>query len=253
MTARRARDGTHRIERPLHRGRFVRRYKRFFADVEFDDGRVVPVHCPNSGSMAGLQTPGAEVLVSDSEDPARSLRFTLERVRVARSWVGVNTMLPNRIVRAGIEGGRVAELTGYDDVRAEVVCGPSSRIDLLLAGPGRPRCWVEVKNTTLRDGDVARFPDAVTERGKKHLGELVRLVRGGDRAVMFFLVNRGDCRAMGPADAIDPEYGAALRDAAAAGVELLAYRAVLRGATASVGVRVPVLLGPGRPSPVQPK
>ena len=237
------RRGVHRIEKPLLRGRFVRRYKRFFADVEFDDGRVVPVHCPNSGSMSGLQTSGAEVLVSDSEDDARTLRLTLERVRVGRTWVGVNTMLPNRIVRAGIEGGLVAELAGYDDVRAEVVCGPSSRIDLLLAAPGRPRCWVEVKNTTLRDGAVARFPDAVTERGRKHLGELVRLVREGDRAVMFFLVNRGDCRSMGPADAIDPEYGLALREAAAAGVELLAYRAVLRGPTAAVGRRLPVELG----------
>jgi sugar fermentation stimulation protein A len=193
--------------------------------------------------MSGLQTPGAEVLVSDSGDETRALRLTLERVRAGRTWVGVNTMLPNRIVRAGIEGGRVPELAGYASLRAEVVCGPSSRIDLLLEAPGRPRCWVEVKNATLREDGVARFPDAVTERGRKHLGELVRLVREGDRAAMFFLVNRGDCRAMGPADAIDPEYGRALRAAAAAGVELFAYRALLRGPTAAVGVRLPVLLG----------
>lgn len=229
------------IDRPLVIGRFVRRYKRFFADVEID-GSVVAVHCPNSGSLAGLQEPGSEVLVSDSCDPARTLRRTLERIRVGGAWVGVNTMLPNRIVRAGIEGGRVAELSGYSDVRSEVVCGPSSRIDLLLTSPDRPRCWVEVKNTTLRDGDVARFPDAVTERGRKHLAELTRLVAEGDRAVMFFLVNRTDCGAMGPADDVDPEYGRALRAAAAAGVELLAYRAELLPSSARVGDRVPVRL-----------
>jgi sugar fermentation stimulation protein A len=230
-----------RIDRPLLKGRFVRRYKRFFADVEMD-GRVVAVHCANSGSMAGLQTPGAEVLVSDSGDERRTLRHTLERVRVGRGWVGVNTMLPNRVVRDGIERGLVPELSGYAEVRSEVVCGPSSRIDLCLAGPGRPRTWVEVKNTTLRDGDVARFPDAVTERGRKHLGELSRLVRGGDRAVMFFLVNRTDCAAMGPADDVDPEYGAALREAASAGVELLAYRVGFRGAHVDVTRRVPIRL-----------
>lgn len=230
-----------KIDRPLLHGRFVRRYKRFFCDVEID-GRVVAVHCANSGSMAGLQTPGAEVLLSDSMDETRTLRLTLERVRVGRAWVGVNTMLPNRVVRDGIERGLVPELAGHDEVRSEVVCGPSSRIDLCLSGAGRPRTWVEVKNTTLRDGTVARFPDAVTERGRKHLGELSRLVREGDRAVMFFLVNRTDCDAMGPADDIDPEYGAALRAAAAAGVELLAYRVAFRGAHANVAGRVPVRL-----------
>lgn len=231
-----------RIDRPLLKGRFVRRYKRFFTDVELEDGRVVAVHCANSGSMAGLQTPGAEVVVSDSLDEKRLLRLTLERVRVGRGWVGVNTMLPNRIVRDGIERGLVAELTGYADVRSEVVCGPSSRIDLCLSGPGRPRTWVEVKNATMKVGDVARFPDAVTERGLKHLGELSRLVREGDRAVMFFLVNRTDCDAMGPADDVDPEYGAALRKAAGAGVELLAYRVAFRGPSVSVAHRVPIVL-----------
>lgn len=231
-----------RIDKPLLEGRFVRRYKRFFCDVELADGRTVAVHCANSGSMAGLQTPGAPVILSDSGDEKRALRMTLERVRVGRAWVGVNTMLPNRIVRHGIENGLVPELAGYGVVRSEVVCGPSSRIDLLLEQPGRPRAWVEVKNTTLRDGAVARFPDAVTERGRKHLGELERLAAEGDRAVMFFLVNRTDCDSMAPADDVDPEYGAALRRVAARGVEILAYRVAFRGADVRVAARVPVAL-----------
>lgn len=231
-----------RIDRPLLRGTLVRRYQRFFADVRLEDGRTEAVHCPNSGSMSGLVVEGAPVLVSDSQDDARRLRLTLERIRVGRAWVGVNTMLPNRIVREAVERRRVPELAGYDEVRSEVVCSRTSRIDLRLAGAGRPPAWVEVKNTTLRDGDVARFPDAVTERGRKHVEELTRLVRGGERAVMFFLVNRTDCRAMGPADAVDPEYGRALRKAAAAGVELLAYRVAFRGAHATVAERVPVVL-----------
>lgn len=237
-----------KIAGPVHLGTLVRRYKRFLADVRLDDspGEILTVHVPNSGSMAGLSDPGMPVLVSDSGDPSRKLRFTLERVRAGKAWVGVNTMLPNRIVREGILAGLAPELGGYATARPEVVCGPGSRIDLLLEGGPGPRCWVEVKNTTLLDGDaktgVVRFPDAVTERGLKHLGELVRLRAAGDRAVIFFLVNRSDGAAMGPADRVDPAYGAGLRDASRAGVEIVARRAMFRGAHATLGAPVPVRL-----------
>ena len=231
-----------RIDLPLVEGTLVRRYKRFFADVDLPGLGVTAVHCPNSGSMMGLQAPGSRVLVSDSQNDTRKLRYTLERVRVGRAWVGVNTMLPNKIVREGIVAGAVAELTGYTEARPEVVCGEGSRLDLLLTAPGRPRAWVEVKNTTLKDGAVARFPDSVTERGRKHLRELMRLHSEGDRAVIFFLVNRGDCSAMGPADAVDPEYGSALREASAAGVEILAYSTRHRGAVSAIDARLPVQL-----------
>lgn len=227
---------------PLHRGRLVRRYKRFLADVVLDDATPLTVHCPNSGSMTGMCEPGQEVVVSDSRNEKRKLRFTLERVRAGRSWVGVNTMVPNPVVREAVERGRIAELSGYEGVRPEVVSSDGSRIDLLLTAPDRPRCWVEVKNTTLRDGRVARFPDAVTERGRKHLLELERLRAEGHRAVMFFLVNRGDCDAMGPAQDVDPEYARELRRVASAGVELLAYRAVLGRDSVVVGRRLPVIL-----------
>jgi sugar fermentation stimulation protein A len=231
-----------RIARPLLRGRFVRRFKRFFADVVLDDGREATVHCPNSGSMTGIAVEGAPVLVSDSEDPARKLRLTLERVRIGRAWVGVNTMLPNRIVREAIEQGNVPSLAGTGDVRSEVVCGPGSRIDFRIDGADGRRTWVEVKNTTLRVGSAALFPDAVTERGRKHLHELERLADAGDRAVMFFVVNRTDCAEMGPADAIDPEYGAALRRAASRGVELLAWRVAFRGASVRLDRPLPIRL-----------
>ncbi len=231
-----------RLQGPLHRGRLLRRYKRFLADVRLDDGRELTVHCPNSGSMAGIAREGAPVLVSDSGNPKRKLRFTLERVRPGRAWVGVNTMLPNRLAREAVERGRIAELRGYPTVRSEVRLGERSRIDLSLEAPDRPRCWVEVKNTTLRDGRVARFPDAVTERGRKHLRELADAVARGDRAVMLFVVNRADCDAMGPADGFDPDYGRELRRVAGRGVELLAYRVALRGASATLRTPLPVLL-----------
>lgn len=226
----------------LMSGRFVRRYKRFFVDVVLDDGREVTVHCPNSGSMLGLLEAGSAVVVSDSGNPDRKLPFTLERIRPGRAWVGVNTMLPNHIVREAIEKGRVPELTGYARVRSEVKFGERSRIDLLLEDGALPDCWVEVKNATLAEGGDALFPDSVTTRGLKHLEELASAVASGGRAAMFFLVNRADCAALRPADAIDPDYGATLRRVAREGVEILAYRAQMRPGSVRIGEPVPVKL-----------
>lgn len=223
-----------RFPEPLQRGRLLKRYKRFLADVRLESGEELAVHCPNSGSMLGLQAPDSAVLVSDSGNPARKLRLTLEMVRVARTWVGVNTMRPNAVVTQAIRRGLVPGLDGYDRVRNEVKYGKNSRIDVLLErGPdGTPdeRCYVEVKNTTLSAGrrhEWALFPDAVTERGRKHLLELTNMVRRGHRSVMVFFVNRADCRRFRPADEIDPAYGNALRRAHAAGVEIIPLQARL--------------------------
>ncbi len=231
-----------KIALPLFHGRLVRRYKRFLADVVLDDGRELTVHCPNSGAMTGMCAPGSRVLVSDSGNPKRKLRLTLERVRAGRAWVGVNTMLPNRIAREGIEKGRGPGLAGYETVRSEVVLEEGSRIDLRLDAADRPPCWVEVKSATLREGRTALFPDAVTVRGRKHLDALLRAVGRGDRAVMLYVVSRGDCDAFGPADGVDPEYGAALRHAAAGGVELLAHSVRMRASSALLSAALPVLL-----------
>lgn len=231
-----------RIARPLLGGRLVRRYKRFLADVVLDDGREVTAHCPNSGSMLGLSTPGARVIVSDSGDPKRKLPLTLERVRAGRTWVGVNTMLPNRIVAEAVEKGRVPAVVGYPDARREVVLEEGTRIDLRLSGGDRPPCWLEVKSATLRLGDGIRFPDAVTVRGRKHLDALRGAVARGERGVLLFVVNRGDGCFVGPADEIDPAYGDALRRAAAAGVEIVAHRARMRGDRTWLAESVPVRL-----------
>ncbi len=213
-----------KIPHSLIPGRLLRRYQRFLADVELADGAVVTAHCPNSGSMLGCAVPGYEVLLSRSGNPDRRLPYTWELVRANGCWVGINTALPNRLVREGIEQGIVSELRGYGSIRQEVRYGSErSRIDLLLEGPGL--CYVEVKNVTLVDEGMARFPDAVTERGQKHLRELMAMVESGARSVNFFVVQRADARAVAPADAIDPAYGRLLRQAAAAGVELLAYQA----------------------------
>ncbi len=211
--------------------------------MRLPDGSEMTVHCANSGSMLGLDRPGSAVLISDSQNPKRKLRHTLERVKVRGAWVGVNTMLPNHVVRDAIERGRVPELAGYDQLRTEVVLTKGTRIDLHLAHAGRQPCWVEVKNATLCADRVARFPDSVTERGQKHLRQLTEVVRSGaGRGVMFFLVNRRDCDVMEPADDIDAEYGRSLREAVAAGVEALAYRVRFRGAHVSVAERLPVRL-----------
>jgi len=209
---------------PLTPGTLIRRYKRFLADVELADGSSVTVHCPNSGSMKGCAAPGSPVFLSLSANPGRKYPYTWELVQVNGFWVGINTALPNRLVHEAILNGTIAELQGYTSIRPEVPYGEHSRIDLLLEGPAG-RCFVEVKNVTMVEDDQALFPDAVTTRGQKHLNELMRVVREGDRGVIFYTVQRGDGDCVSPADSIDPEYGRLLRLALTSGVEAFAYRA----------------------------
>ena len=216
-----------RFTRELVEGTLLRRYKRFLADVELRDGTRLTVHCPNPGRMTSCGEPGRPVLISDSGNPARKLRYTLEMIRMGRIWVGVNTATPNAAVEAFIAAGKIPELRGYRDLRREVKYGVDgrSRIDLKLSDPSpRPDVYVEVKNTTLRVDSHGAFPDAVTARGRKHLLDLAEVVAGGERGVIFFFVGRADCQRFRPADEVDPEYGQTLRQAVAAGVEPLAYR-----------------------------
>jgi sugar fermentation stimulation protein A len=213
-----------RFESRLIRGTLVQRYKRFLADVRLPDGSVVTAHCTNTGSMMGCREPGSIVYLSRCANPNRKLLYTWELVRVNKIWVGINTLHPNRLVAHAIEAGIIEELRGFDIVRREVVTRPGTRLDLCLEGKNGS-CFVEVKNVTLVVDGAAAFPDAVSERGTKHLKELMRLKRKGHRAALVFVIQRSDCDYFRPADEIDAEYGRWLRRAAAVGVEVLPYRA----------------------------
>ena len=210
----------------LVQGTLIRRYKRFMADVKLRNGHVVTAHCPNPGSMMACSEPGRPVYLSRHNRPERRLKYTWEMIRMPDSLVGVNTMVPNRLVRESILSGTVGELSGYDTIRSEVRYGRNSRIDLFLENADQC-CFVEIKNCTLVTDGVAFFPDAVTARGLKHLVALQEQVRLGNRAVMFYLVQRMDAARFRPADHIDPAYGEELRKAIQTGVEILVYDVVL--------------------------
>lgn len=225
-------------------GTLIARYKRFFADVRLDNGEVVTAHCPNTGSMLGCKEPGSRVWISPADNPNRKLRYTWELVEARPEvLVGIHTGRSNALVQEAIAAGRVSELAGYGEVRREVKFGrENSRIDLLLKGTGLPDCYVEVKNVTAAVSDrVALFPDAVSERGSKHLRELMHVVSTGQRAVIFFCVQRGDVDEVRPADEIDVQYGRTLREAMAAGVEALAYRAEVSPEGIVVSMALPVV------------
>lgn len=232
-----------KLHEPLLQGRFVRRRLRFLIDLELADGAALTVHCANTGTMEGCTAPGAPVLASAANSPRRKLSHTAEWIRVGGTWVGVNTIRSNRIVGEALSAGAVPELAAYSEVRAEVPLGRGTRVDFALSGEALPPCFVEVKNTTwpTPDGGIG-FPDAVTERGLKHILALRRAVRRGARGVLLFLVNRGDGSFFRPAFEKDPRYARALVRAAAAGVEVLAYRARIAPPEVSVGERLDVQL-----------
>ena len=206
---------------PLIKGRLLKRYKRFLADVELDGGEVVTAHCPNSGSMKGCARSGAEAWISQSTNPTRKLKYTWELTRIDGTFIGINTLVPNRLVKASVENGLVPELSGYSRVRSEIKTSEHTRLDLLLEDNKGRQCFVEIKNCTLVENAVARFPDAVTTRGQKHIEELVTLAAKGHRAVLFFLVQRTDARTFTPAADIDPEYAEKLMHARSKGVEII--------------------------------
>lgn len=231
-----------RFPSPLVEGKLVRRYKRFLADVELETGEVVTVHCANPGSMIGLAEPGMRVLLSRSNNPVRKLPWSWELVEVNGALVGINTAHPNRIVESAIAADAIPELAGYDTIRREVRYGVNSRIDLLLSSAGRNDAYVEVKNVHLsRQRGLSEFPDSVTARGAKHLDELSRMVVAGHRAVMFYLIHRGDTRAFSLARDIDPTYASAFDRARNAGVEMLAYGCRVTSEQVEISGPVPIV------------
>jgi sugar fermentation stimulation protein A len=225
----------------LIRGTLVQRYQRFLADVRLPSGEIVTAHCTNTGSMMGCKEPGSVVYISRSDKKGRRLIYTWEIIEVGRTWVGINTMLPNRLVAEAIASGTIPELQGYDNVRREVVTRQGTRLDLRLEG-SNGSCFVEVKNVTLAVDGAAAFPDAVSERGTKHLKELMWLRRKGHRGAVVFVIQRTDCRIFRPADEIDSEYGRWLRRAIKAGIEALPYVAYVTPKEIVLTERLPIRL-----------
>lgn len=206
---------------PLLTGRLIKRYKRFLADVRLDTGTVVTAHCPNSGSMLGCAVPGSRVWISESNNPRRKLKYTWELIRTQQSMIGINTLLPNKLVKTAIENNQIPELRGYETVRSEVKTSSGTRLDLVLEDGTDRRCYVEIKNCTLVETGTAMFPDAVTLRGQKHLDELSDLVSAGHRGVIFYLIQRMDAVRFTPAAGIDKVYAQKLLHARNKGVEII--------------------------------
>ncbi|MBY0501738.1 MAG: DNA/RNA nuclease SfsA [Alphaproteobacteria bacterium] len=208
---------------PLLRGHLIKRYKRFLADIELEDGKIITAHCPNSGAMQGLTTEGIPVWVSVSSNPSRKLPYTWQMVEVDGVFVGMNTSNPNHLVEEAIRNGIVSELQGYQKLQREVSYGKNSRIDILLSNPGESLTYVEVKNVHLKRGKIAAFPSSVTIRGAKHMGELTEMVHKGHKAYVVYVVQRNDCEGFEVAKDIDPYYGEETLKAIKNGVQPLVY------------------------------
>lgn len=213
-----------RFEKPLLPARLIRRYKRFLADVTLDEGgEEVTIHCPNPGAMLGLATPGDRVWARPAKNPKAKLPYAWELTELATGLIGIDTGRPNKIAEEAIPAGMIPELSGYPNLKREVRYGVNSRIDILLSGADRPDCYVEIKNVHLEREGWAEFPDSKTARGAKHLKELGDMAETGARAVMLYIVQRGDCSGFRLAEDIDPAYAEAFRQARARGVESLCY------------------------------
>lgn len=224
-------------------GKILKRYKRFFADVELENGEVITAHTPNTGSMKTCWEPGWKAMVTYHDNPKRKLKYTLEMTHNGKSWIGVNTSLTNKIAKEAIEEGMITGLNGFDNLETEKKIG-KSRIDLFLNYKDA-ECYVEVKNVTLSSTEkenLALFPDAITTRGQKHLQELIDLRKSGTRAAMLYIVQREDLDAFAPADLIDHEYGQLLRKANDAGVEIYVYRCKVSPESVVVEKEIPLVL-----------
>lgn len=241
-----------KLANKMIQGHFLKRYKRFMVDILCDDGSLVTVHCANTGSMRGCLHEGAIAWCSDSENPTRKYRYTLESfVLQDGTCIYVNPVRANALVREALEAGLVPGLRGYAEILPEVKYGEeNSRIDFLLRGCTEDvrDCYVEVKNVTLYEPEMCGpgggcFPDAVSTRGQKHLRELQAMVEAGQRAVLFFVVSHSAIRNVQPADHIDPEYGRLLREAVASGVEVMAWRCDIQDHSVALSEAVPFSVG----------
>lgn len=212
-----------KFKQKLVHGRLIKRYKRFLADVKLDDDSLVVAHCTNSGSMKSCLENDAEVYLTPVTDPKRRTKFTWEMIRINGDWVGINTLIPNQLAYEAVVNGKIEGLNGYTTVQREVKFG-DSRFDLYAENESE-KCFIEVKNVTLKEGKYALFPDAVTVRGQKHLRTLMEVKLAGIRAVMLYVVQRSDVEIFAPAEKIDPDYAKTLKQAVNNGVEIFALQA----------------------------
>ena len=228
-----------RFATPLVPARLIRRYMRFLSDVELADGTVVRAHCPNPGSMMGLKDEGTRVWLEPNDDPKKKLDWGWRLVELAGAFVGIDTSAANKVVAEGLAAG-IDGLDGYNSVRPEVKYREKSRVDFLLSGEGRRDCYLEVKSVTLsRQEGLAEFPDSVTTRGAKHLGDLAAMVKQGHRAVLLFLVQRTDCSRVTLAQDLDPTYAAAFKAAMNAGVEVRCFSCAITSDSITLADEVP--------------
>lgn len=223
--------------KPLVHGKLIKRYKRFLVDVELDNGDVVVAHTSNSGSMKTCLKEGAEVFLTYVDDPKRKTKYTWEMIRINNSWVGINTAVPNLLVYEAVRNQQFSELKGYTFVKREVKFD-DSRFDV-FASNEEEECFIEVKNVSMKVGEYARFPDAVTTRGKKHLNTLMRVKKEGKRAVMVYVIQRVDVEKFAPASDIDPDYAKTLKEACENGVEVYPIRAVVTPERIELGELLP--------------
>jgi sugar fermentation stimulation protein A len=211
------------FEKPLVHGRLIKRYKRFLADITLDNGEIITAHCTNTGAMKTCLEDNAEVYLTPVDDPKRKTKFTWEMIKINNDWIGINTGNPNKLAFDAVKNGEIEKLKGYTEVKREVKFG-DSRFDVMAKNESET-CFIEVKNVTLKDGNYARFPDAVTTRGKKHLETLIKVKEQGMRAVMLYVIQRSDVNVFAPATEIDPEYSKALKKAFNKGVEIIPIQA----------------------------
>lgn len=231
-----------RFQTPLIPATLIRRYKRFLADIKLEDGQKVTAHCANPGSMMGLATPGMRIWVEPNDDPKKKLNYGWRLVDHENGhFTGVDTSLPNRALRAALMAREIPELAEYETILPEQKYGENSRIDFLLQQTDLPDVYVEVKSVTLcRAARLAEFPDSVTARGAKHLGELAKVAGQGQRAVLIYLVQRTDCASVSIATDIDPTYAEAYRAALKAGLETIAYDTAISPQEILIRNRLPV-------------
>lgn len=225
----------------LVKGTLIKRYKRFITDVKLKNGHIVTALCTNTGSMKSCAEPGRPVYLSRHNRPDRKLKYTWELIEMPTSLVGVNTGIPNKLVKKAIEDKLIPELSDFEKIRTEAKYGENSRIDILLEN-NKNKTFIEVKNCTFMEKGICYFPDAVTSRGLKHLRELQREARSGNRAVMFYLVQRMDVTHFKPAAHIDPEYSEELKKAYKNGVEILVYDVIINTEMIAINKPVPFSL-----------